>query len=252
MLRTFSVSKIDMYHASAEDYKNLSWVWGADKKIQSEDHCLASWGFAEWSQRTIFLSASNSHDGFFFLHTFWSPAFDFNVGVPINEACCFTLTSAILKVDVICDVAMMSTPNIWTTWVKWPPIQPMHWPHGLLFVFYPSHWLDKGILDKICQHWWISRKILSYARIWDAWGHINDCGCYLKSRQFWVRETGEDNCLSNSQDNEIYITAWLVFRTTIQFIAVFWHFKILWERFKCIIYSSSSHRTSLTWPSPGQ
>ena len=28
----------------------------------------------------IFLSASNNHGGFFFLHTLWSPAFDFNVG----------------------------------------------------------------------------------------------------------------------------------------------------------------------------
>ena len=36
----------------------------------------------------IFLSAPNSHYRYFFLHTFWSPAFDFNVGVAINESCC--------------------------------------------------------------------------------------------------------------------------------------------------------------------
>ena len=45
----------------------------------------------------IFLSAPNSHDRFFFLHT--SPAFDFNVGVAIN----------------VCDVAMTSTPNVLAT-----------------------------------------------------------------------------------------------------------------------------------------
>ena len=34
----------------------------------------------------IFLFTPSNHDGFFFLHTFWSPAFDFNVGVTINES----------------------------------------------------------------------------------------------------------------------------------------------------------------------
>ena len=33
----------------------------------------------------IFLYAPNNHNRFFFLHTFRSPAFDFNVGVAINE-----------------------------------------------------------------------------------------------------------------------------------------------------------------------
>ena len=51
----------------------------------------------------------------FFLHTFWSPAFEFNVGVAINESHSYTLTSAIFKVDVICDVAMMSFSNVLTT-----------------------------------------------------------------------------------------------------------------------------------------
>ena len=32
------------------------------------------------------------------------PMFDFNVGVAINESCSLTLTSAILKVDVVCDL----------------------------------------------------------------------------------------------------------------------------------------------------
>ena len=63
----------------------------------------------------IFLSAPNSHERFFFLHTFWSAAFDFNVEVAINESHSYILTSATLKVDVVCDVAMMSAANVLTT-----------------------------------------------------------------------------------------------------------------------------------------
>ena len=63
----------------------------------------------------IFLSAPNSHDRFFFLHTFLSPAFYFNVGVAINESRTYTLMFTILKVDIICDVALTSTPNVLTT-----------------------------------------------------------------------------------------------------------------------------------------
>ena len=56
----------------------------------------------------IFLSAPINHDGFFFLHTVWSPAFDFNVGVAINESCSKVLMSGILKAYT----SMMSTPNV--------------------------------------------------------------------------------------------------------------------------------------------
>ena len=63
----------------------------------------------------IFLSASNNYDRFFFLHIFWSPAFYFKVEVTFNESGYNTLTSAILKVDVVCDVAMTSTSNVLTT-----------------------------------------------------------------------------------------------------------------------------------------
>ena len=51
------------------------------------------------------------HDRFFFLYTV-SPAFDFNVGVDRSESRSYTLTSAILKFDVVCDVAMTSTPDV--------------------------------------------------------------------------------------------------------------------------------------------
>ena len=59
----------------------------------------------------IFLSVPNNNDRLFFLHTLWSRAFDFNVGVAINESHSYTMTSAILKVDVVCDV----TPHVLAT-----------------------------------------------------------------------------------------------------------------------------------------
>ena len=63
----------------------------------------------------IFLSAPNNHDRFFFLHTFWSPVFDFNIAVPINESLSYMLKSIILKVDIVCDAAMTSTHNVLMT-----------------------------------------------------------------------------------------------------------------------------------------
>ena len=63
----------------------------------------------------IFLSVPNNHDRFFFLHTFRSPAFNVKVWIAMNEPCSFTLTSTILKVDVVCDIAVTSIPNVLTT-----------------------------------------------------------------------------------------------------------------------------------------
>ena len=63
----------------------------------------------------IFLYAPNSHDRFFFLHTLESPAFDFNVEVAINDSRFYTLMSAISKFDVVCHIAMTSSPNVLTT-----------------------------------------------------------------------------------------------------------------------------------------
>ena len=89
------------------------------EKSVPRDHCLASLGTALWCQTVtlgqIFLSAPNNQDRFFFLHTFWSPVSDINVGVAINEWHSYMLTSAILNVDVVCDVAMASTPNVLMT-----------------------------------------------------------------------------------------------------------------------------------------
>ena len=45
----------------------------------------------------------------------WSAAFDFDVGVAINESVYIRWRPPWLKFDVICDVAMTSTPNVLTT-----------------------------------------------------------------------------------------------------------------------------------------
>ena len=63
----------------------------------------------------ILQSAPNNHDMFFFMHTFFlSQALDFNIAVAIKDSHSYTLTSAILKVDVVWDVAIMSTPIVLT------------------------------------------------------------------------------------------------------------------------------------------
>ena len=54
----------------------------------------------------IIISIYNTKYIIVFLHTFQSPAFNLNIEVAINESCCFTLTSAILKFNVVCDVTM--------------------------------------------------------------------------------------------------------------------------------------------------
>ena len=96
----------------------------------------------------MFLSTLNNHDRFFFLHTFRAPAFDLNVGVTVNESRSFTLTSAILKVDVICEVAMTSTPKDLTT-----ELHDLQYNQCIdntcHYSFFRS---DKGVYDKICQH----------------------------------------------------------------------------------------------------
>ena len=109
----------------------------------------------------IFVTAPNNHDRFFFLHTFWSTAFDFNVENPINKSRSYTLMSAILKSDLVCDVAMTSNPNVLMT--ELPDLLFSECIDNMrcFFDFYLSHGSDKGMSDKICQHWWKSQKTLS-------------------------------------------------------------------------------------------
>ena len=88
----------------------------------------------------------------FFLHTFWSPAFDFDVGVTIKESRSYTLTSAILKVNLVCDVAKMSTRNVLTT-----ELCDLLYNHCInntcCYSFYLSHGSDKEMKGKFCQRW---------------------------------------------------------------------------------------------------
>ena len=76
-------------------------MWGVDWKIRPRVTVILREGFF-YPHRTTMIDS-------FFLHTFRSPAFDFNVIVAMNESCCFTLTSTTLKVDVVRDVTMTST-----------------------------------------------------------------------------------------------------------------------------------------------
>ena len=59
----------------------------------------------------IFLSAPNNHDRFFFLHTLWSPAFDFNVGVELRDVlynqCCFLIYPR--GRIMVCKISFVST-----------------------------------------------------------------------------------------------------------------------------------------------
>ena len=45
-----------------QEYKNLTWVWGAERKFRPEGHCFASRGFAEWCKTVI------PRDGIFYRH----------------------------------------------------------------------------------------------------------------------------------------------------------------------------------------
>ena len=102
-----------------QEYNDLSCMWDADRNIRSRVTVCHSKAMPrdakQWPEGQMLLSATNSHDTFFFLHTFGHPAFDFSVGVAMAESHSYTLTSTILKVDVVCDATMTSTPNVFTT-----------------------------------------------------------------------------------------------------------------------------------------
>ena len=127
-------------------------MWDADRKVRPRD--------TVWDHRgQIFLSALNNHDGFFFLHIFQSLAFDVNIEVAINEPRSFTLTSTILKFDVICDIALTSVPNVLTT-STWLAITTSVLCEVLLLAFYPSQVSDLSALLKITENVvWYPRKV---------------------------------------------------------------------------------------------
>ena len=62
-------------------------MWGADRKIRPRVtvwHCLLS-DAKQWSRGTDISVRTKQHDRSFFWHIFWSPVFDFNVGVAIKS-----------------------------------------------------------------------------------------------------------------------------------------------------------------------
>ena len=73
---------------------------------------------------------------------------DFNVGGAINESHYYTLMYAILKADVICDVAMTSTPSILTTELCDLLYNQCIDNTCCCLVFYLSHGWDKDM-----EHW---------------------------------------------------------------------------------------------------
>ena len=110
----FNIQHITMLY----EYKNLSRVWGANRKIHPRvtfwhHEALPSDGNNSVpAVGQIFLSAPNNHDRFIF---FWSPMFGFNSGVTISKSRSYMWTSAKLKIDVVCNIAMMSTPKVLMT-----------------------------------------------------------------------------------------------------------------------------------------
>ena len=132
----------NLHLKTIKGYKNLSWVWVADRKIHPR---VTVWRQTVMPRDGFFLSAPNNHDKFFFLHTFWSAVFAFAIGVAIDKSCSYMLTSTILKADVISDIAVMSTSNVLTTELRDLIYNQCIWHHVLIFVFYLSHGSDKGM-----------------------------------------------------------------------------------------------------------
>ena len=69
----FSIFILLWVRQPGQDYKNLSWVWGVDRKFRPEGYCQTV-----ISRDWFFLSTPKIRDRFFFLHTFhfWQWEFD--------------------------------------------------------------------------------------------------------------------------------------------------------------------------------
>ena len=166
-------------------------MWRADRKIcLSEDHCLAPRGFAEWCQTVVFfLSAPNNQDALFFMYIFWSPAFDCNVAFDINESRSYTMK--VLKVDVVCEVAMTSTPNVLT-----PELRDLlhNQKHVLLFVFfiYPTGRIS------VCKISCVSTGKIAENLVWYARNNYSDITCkedekeMIRSRYYRIPHPSPD------------------------------------------------------------
>ena len=118
-------------HSHTWDCKNLQGVWGADRKIRPR--------YTVWRHDASPSDAKQLSRGtrqktwrFFFLHTSWSSAFYFNVGVVINESRWrppyWNPSCRMWRRDVV-------NPRRLNGRIMRPPIEPMYWQRVLLFVF---------------------------------------------------------------------------------------------------------------------
>ena len=84
--------RLNNLEESIAEYKNLTWVWGADMKFCRKDHCLASWGFVKWCQTVIL------RDGIFYPHQ--TLMFDSFSCIPFDFQC-FILKVAFITSDFL-------------------------------------------------------------------------------------------------------------------------------------------------------
>ena len=128
---------LELFSHGMQDYKNLTWVWDADRKFRPEGHCLASrgfaecclapWGFAEWCKTMI------PRDGIFYPHQ--SLMFDSFSCIPFDFEC-FTLQAVFITTHNDVDVRRFS---IWRHFdVTRIPIQPMQTEFTWKVCFYPT------------------------------------------------------------------------------------------------------------------
>ena len=94
----------------------------------------------------IFLSDPQTHDSFFFLHTFhfWKWLFD-NAVTLIADIRHIIIDNTV----TISDVIIISDVNL-NDGIALCPIQPVYIEHMKILNFYLSHGTDKGVRDKIC------------------------------------------------------------------------------------------------------
>ena len=119
-----------------QPWKNLRIFQGRVVRIEK-----SVWGSRFSTTRLCWVMPNSDPDGhqttmtFFFLHTFWSPVFDFTLmsHVPIID---------VRHVESWCRMWHRNDVNSQrlNDRVTWPPIRPKYWQH-MLFVFYLS---DKG------------------------------------------------------------------------------------------------------------
>ena len=126
------------------EYKNLSLVWGVDRKIRLEGYCLASRGLpmSDYDPKgQIFLSIPHTLDRFFSLHTFHFQKWAFD-----SKLYCRCLLHYDDNTVTFSDVITFSDINL-NDGVPWHAIQSVYIKHVKFLDFYLSHGTDKGVKD---------------------------------------------------------------------------------------------------------